>query len=213
MSKLFSLLMLNLAASGAILPYRIVKAVAGTDDAVSQATAPSEKLYGVSGQLGAASGARLDVHLQGLVPVEYGATVAHGDPLTADAEGRAVPATFGDSIIGYATEKGDEDEIGSMLLAAVAAAATPPRVQSATGTLVAGTCTIDEDIVVTANTKAYPTPQGAITGSTNFACLSHDPADNTPGVADTGAITIEALTVTGVVDVDAAGAFHVLLIG
>jgi len=206
--RLFSLLCISCIAVGAIEPYRIVQA--GTDDdAVAPATTSTDKFAGVCGQLGADDAARLDIYVEGIVPVTYGGTVAKGDPLTSDDEGRAIVASPGDTVIGHAAEAGVEDEIGAVHLWASGGAGF----RVATGTLAAGTCTIDEDITVTAETKAFPVPNAVITGSTNFACLAHLLASNVAGGPGVGSITIEALTSAGVLDADAAGTFQVILIG
>ena len=50
---------------------------------------------GISGRLGASvSGDRCDVTRAGLEEVQYGGTVAAGDPLTSDANGKAISGRF-----------------------------------------------------------------------------------------------------------------------
>lgn len=113
-------------AAGAIAARRIVKfgATAGT---IVQAVADADALIGVCAQPGgAASGARVDAYLTGIVEVDYGATVAAGDMLTADADGKAVPVvrhTHDASnpatvkrVIGMAMVSGSAGDIGSVLL-------------------------------------------------------------------------------------------------
>lgn len=114
--KLYPLLAITMVASGAILPYRICAATA-TDDELKQGASSAEKLFGVSGQIGAEAGEPIDVHVAGIVPVTYGGNVAAGDLLTTDATGRAVVATDGARVIGLAAENGDADTLGSMLIA------------------------------------------------------------------------------------------------
>jgi len=208
--KLFSLLALSQIASGAIGKHRILAATA-TDDTVSQADAatPTRKLVGVSMNVETASGARLDMHVAGVVPVKYGGTVAFGDPLTSDSTGRAVKATPGQPVLGTAMENGVVDEIGSVKIGDQAGS----REQAISGTLVAGECVIATGITVTADSKAEVIPSAVITGSTNFACLAHLVASNTPGAPGVGAITIQALGANGAKDVDAAGTFHGTLKG
>ena len=205
--RLHPILSVNRIASGAIAPYRILQ-LATLDDRVEQAAADARKFAGVSGQLSALDGERLDLHVQGIAPVEYGGTVANGDPLTSDSLGRAVKAGAGDTVLGTAQESGTVDEIGSVLLGAGG-----PGAQVVTGTLVAGECVIDEGITVTAGTLAFPTPSAAITGSTNFAGLAHIVASNVAGGPGTGSITIRALGANGATDADAAGTFQALLLG
>lgn len=89
-------------ASGALLPYRIV-AHAPTAFMAMQATGPADKLIGTSDELGKQSNGRVDIAMSDIPEVEAGAAIAVGDPLTADAEGRAVRATAtGQHIIGFA---------------------------------------------------------------------------------------------------------------
>lgn len=107
---------LNYRASGAVSPHRIVKFTT-TDRVVSQASAATDKFCGVSTQVSTATGERIEVVRTGIAPVEYGGNVAAGDPLTSDANGKAIVATFGTRFIGIAEEQGDDGTIGSMLIA------------------------------------------------------------------------------------------------
>lgn len=110
----------NMTAAAPIAPRRFVK-FAATEGQVEQATADSDTLYGVVGQLGAkAAGDRLDVTLTGLDAVEYGGIVAQGDKLTADADGKAIKAAPGAGVtvqvMGIAQEAGVAGVIGSVLI-------------------------------------------------------------------------------------------------
>lgn len=78
-------------AEAAISPYRIVK-FGATDGSYLQAAAATDFLAGVCESVGPASGERLDVIKAGLADVEYGGTVTRGQPITADANGKAVAA-------------------------------------------------------------------------------------------------------------------------
>lgn len=109
------LLLLNYVASGAIAPHRIVKATS-TDGVVAQAAADTDPLFGVSTQVATATGERLEVERAGVVPVEYGGTIAAGAFLTSDASGRAITAAAGDRFIGIAEEAGDLGTIGTMFI-------------------------------------------------------------------------------------------------
>lgn len=108
-------------AGAAIAAHRIV-APNGTDDlTVIQAAAATSKSIGVS-DLGAdASGDRVDVIISDIALVEYGGNVAEGDPLTADADGKAVvaaPAVGANvRVIGFATVNGVSGDIGSVRIA------------------------------------------------------------------------------------------------
>ena len=54
----------------------------------------------------------------GKTMVKAGATIAAGDLLASDADGKAVPATTGEYILGIAVEAiANADEIGAMLVA------------------------------------------------------------------------------------------------
>ncbi|MDO5704043.1 MAG: DUF2190 family protein [Paracoccus sp. (in: a-proteobacteria)] len=98
-------------APGEIRSNRIVAfsdAANGND--IAEATGASDVLIGVSDRMGAAAGGMCDVHRLGLAATLLGGAVSAGDPVSADAEGRAVKATTG-RIIGYADEPGAEGDI------------------------------------------------------------------------------------------------------
>lgn len=80
--------------------------------AASTATGP---ILGTSDPMGASAGDMLDVHSGGVSPVTLGGTVAAGDPLTADANGKAVKAvaSAGNTVrvFGYATQPGVAGDI------------------------------------------------------------------------------------------------------
>lgn len=80
----------HFTAAAAIAPWRIV-AFNGSG-AAAQAAAATDRLFGVSDSPGASAGQGCDVILSDLAEVEYGGTVAAGDPLTADADGKAIKA-------------------------------------------------------------------------------------------------------------------------
>lgn len=108
-------------AGAAVAARRIVKHGSG-DTLVVQATATAgDALLGVSAELAAASGARVDIHLAGIAEVEYGASVTRGAQLKADADGKAVAAAPGagvnNRVIGVAMVSGASGDIGLVLLA------------------------------------------------------------------------------------------------
>lgn len=80
-------------AGAAITKFRFVKFDA-TDGSVIQAAAATDKLLGVSEHT-AASGARVRANLIGIAEIEAGGTIARGDLLTSDADGKAVAAAPG----------------------------------------------------------------------------------------------------------------------
>jgi len=91
----------TLQASGDIAPYRII--TMGADRLAAQATAATHVLIGTSDELGKQTNGVVDVAMSDIPEVESGAAIAVGDPLTADAAGRAVKATAnGQHIIGFA---------------------------------------------------------------------------------------------------------------
>jgi hypothetical protein len=107
-------------AEAAVTKRRIVKP--GTADGnVLLGAAVGDALIGVSADIDAAIGERVDVHHAGIVEVEYGGTVARGDPLTSDGTGRAVAAAPGagvnNNIIGRALVAGVVGDIGKALIA------------------------------------------------------------------------------------------------
>lgn len=105
---------------GAITKRRIVK-WGSADHTVVQATAATDSLIGVAAELDAASGERIDVHLSGVVEVEFGGNVTRGAQITADTSGKAVAAApaagVNNGIIGIAMVSGVSGDIGTVLLA------------------------------------------------------------------------------------------------
>jgi hypothetical protein len=112
----YPLLTVGRVAGGALQPRRIVKHGAA-DNVVLMAALYSDALCGITGQLATEQGKTADVQSYGIAPVEYGAEVTRGQPLTSDALGRAIPATLGHRIIGFATESGVLGTIGACLIA------------------------------------------------------------------------------------------------
>lgn len=103
-------------AGGTVNECRIVKWGASDREAI-QATAASEKFAGVAGLpkgTTAVAGDSMDVIKSGVADVTYGGTVAAGDFLTADAQGRAVVAAVGDFIIGVAQVSGVVGDLGGV---------------------------------------------------------------------------------------------------
>ncbi len=107
-------LIINYAAGATVNPLRFVKHGSSNTEAV-QASGPTDAIIGASDQLGAdAAGDPLDVIRSGLAEIEYGGNVTRGDPLTSDAEGRAVTATVdGSRIAGFAEVSGVSGDHGS----------------------------------------------------------------------------------------------------
>lgn len=104
-------------AGAAILPFRIVKHGAADAFAIQGADA-GDAIFGVSDSLGAAAANDpVDVIRGGIAEVTYGGTVTRGDPLTSDAQGRAIKAATGNRIIGFAEVSGVVGDRGSVFIA------------------------------------------------------------------------------------------------
>ncbi|WGG64371.1 hypothetical protein [Enterobacter ludwigii] len=86
-------------------------------DEITLAVNGSKLIIGVTTIVAASVGEPADVVRSQLTPVVYGDDVVAGDPLTADAEGRAVKATAGQFYLGFAEYDGSEDDIGSVWIA------------------------------------------------------------------------------------------------
>lgn len=81
----------SFVAEAAILPARIVKA--GVGNGVQTAASSSDKVFGISTEVDAALGERVDVVLEGTADLKLGGTIARGDFLVADSQGRGVTAS------------------------------------------------------------------------------------------------------------------------
>lgn len=105
------------AAGGAVTKYRIIKHGAD-DDTVLQAAAATDALMGVTPLLDIATGERIDVVEHGIAEVEFGGTVTRGDPLTSDANGKAIAAVPGagvnNRIVGWALVSAVSGDIAKM---------------------------------------------------------------------------------------------------
>lgn len=101
---------------------------------------------------------------------------------------------------------------GSLGGEALALAAAAPAMQAVDATLASGTITIATGITVAANSEVIAYPKGAITGSTNFACVRELVASRVAGAPGVGTVVIEAITNGGVLDADAAGAIRVVIL-
>ena len=106
----------NYLAEAAIAAYRIAKWGAA-DLAVVQGAAATDKLIGISGLVPGILDGRVDIIRGGIAEVEYGGNVTRGDPLTSDADGKAVAAApasgVNNNIIGFAEVSGVDGDIGS----------------------------------------------------------------------------------------------------
>ena len=94
-------LYVTLSITGELAPFRIV--AHDGSGGYKQATAATEALVGTADELGKQPNGGADVAMSDQPEVEAGGAIAAGDPLTSDAQGRAVKATAaGNRIIGFA---------------------------------------------------------------------------------------------------------------
>jgi hypothetical protein len=102
------------ATAAAIAGYLIVKASAA-NGTVEIASAATDLLIGAIDSLGVEASGIADISLVGQGEVRLGGTVAFGEPLTADAAGKAIKALPANStqvrIIGFAHAAGVADDI------------------------------------------------------------------------------------------------------
>lgn len=118
MGQTTGLLTKSLEATTAITKRRLVKFGAADGTGVP-AVDSAAFIVGVNSDVDVAIGERASVHSIGnIADVEYGGTVARGDPLTSDASGRAITAAPGAGanayIVGFAEVSGVLGDIGSV---------------------------------------------------------------------------------------------------
>ncbi|EDZ8928004.1 hypothetical protein FWN46_08195 [Salmonella enterica] len=92
-------------------------------ESVVTATNGKSLIIGVTTAISSDAGDHVDVIRGQLALVIFGGTVKAGQPLTSDAEGRAVPAADGDWYLGFAECDGEENDVGSVWIAPGQAAA------------------------------------------------------------------------------------------
>jgi len=78
-------------AEGTINPFRIVR-FGAADYGVLQASGPTDLSIGVSTEVDSTTGERTDVIHSGIADLRLGGTVARGQLITSDAQGRGVAA-------------------------------------------------------------------------------------------------------------------------
>lgn len=107
-------------AEAAISAARIVK-VGANDYGVLVAVAVADKIIGISTEIDAASGERIDVVHEGIADLKLGGTVARGDFITTDASGQGVTAApaagTNNQIVGKALISGVSGDIIPVLIA------------------------------------------------------------------------------------------------
>jgi hypothetical protein len=95
---------------------RLLVAYGAADGTCVQASGATAKIVGVSENIDHVAGERVSVFKVGnTADVVYGGTVARGDPITSDANGRAIKATAaGQYCVGDAEVSGVVGDIGSV---------------------------------------------------------------------------------------------------
>lgn len=101
-------------AEGAISANRIVK-VGANDWGVLQGAAATDSLIGISTEIDAASGERIDVVHEGIADLKLGGTVPRGSLVTSDASGQGVApapaAGTNNRVIGVALVSGVSGDV------------------------------------------------------------------------------------------------------
>jgi hypothetical protein len=87
-----------------------------------------------------------------------------------------------------------------------------PKFQAVNATLASGTITINSAITVATASEVIAYPIGALSGTTNLACLGELKASRVNGGPGTGTVVIQAYGDDGAIDADAAGAIRVLIL-
>lgn len=110
----------SVKCAAAVAAFTICKPGADDDHAVVSA-AVGDKLIGVFQHATTVAEQEVRIMLEGISRVIYGGNVAFGDPLTSDANGKAVAATpaagVNNRIIGFAMCAGVANDIGFCRLA------------------------------------------------------------------------------------------------
>lgn len=99
----------------------LLAAWTGTRNQVTLATAATAPLAGPIDTMGAKAGALCDVQLTDVADLKAGGTIAAGDPITSDANGKAVKAVKvnGATVycVGFAQEPAVADDVFPVLIA------------------------------------------------------------------------------------------------
>ena len=104
-------------AEAPIEQYRIIKAGVGVQSAV-KASAATDKLLGTNDAQDRAAGEQMDLAVGPVPKVRLGGVVVAGDPLTSDANGKAIATvTTGNRVIGFAEVPGVADQVITYLRA------------------------------------------------------------------------------------------------
>ncbi|MBS0364910.1 MAG: DUF2190 family protein [Proteobacteria bacterium] len=104
-------------AGAAIAPYTIVK-LTTTDFQALAAAAATDPIIGVTTEVNAASGDRVDVVHNGIAYVTAGGAIAAGDALTSDANGHAITTvTANNRTVGFARQSAVAGDVFEALIA------------------------------------------------------------------------------------------------
>jgi hypothetical protein len=107
------------AASGGVAAYKILK-FGATAGEVTLASADSDAMFGVSGEVSVAAGDYCDVHLAGIRLVTAGGTIAAGAFVTADSNGDAVAssptADTNERYVGIALEAAVDNDLFAIMI-------------------------------------------------------------------------------------------------
>ena len=103
-------------STAAIATQYLIAKHGADDDTYSQASAATDTLVGVFQHITSAAGDSVRIMKIGISPVKLGGTVTRGDPLTSDANGKAVTATLGQNVLGYATISGVLNDVGFVFI-------------------------------------------------------------------------------------------------
>lgn len=102
--------------AGAAIPRRRIVKFGANDQQVVLAVAAADASIGITTEIDADANERIDVVLSNLAEVAYGGNVGRGDPLTSDAQGRAIAAAPAPGerqrIIGFAMAAGVVGDVG-----------------------------------------------------------------------------------------------------
>jgi hypothetical protein len=156
-------------ADGAIAKYRFVK-FGSDDDHVDQADARNVLLMGVNASLAATDAEDpVDIVVEGIATVEYGGSVTRGNPLTSNADGKAIAAT---------------DRVYTAVIAGGSAGALTVTGILTTDTLVS---VVQANIVADTGDNATGNKVNDVVNLTSeFTITATNEIDNTAGTATTG---------------------------
>lgn len=101
-------------ADGDVSPFRFTT-VSTTRGSMKQAAGGTTPIIGSSPDTFTKSGDVVESFIEKVPPIEYGGNVTAGAPLTANADGKAIVASAGDYIGGYAIHAGVAGDIGEYL--------------------------------------------------------------------------------------------------